>query len=114
MRLLTWIIMVPVALAVISFSVTNRDTVSVDLWPAPFALDAPVFAIVLVSVVVGMVIGALIAWISGGKTRSRARANARRANAAEKDLAELRRRLETVERTEEPTDRALPAPVDAE
>jgi uncharacterized integral membrane protein len=92
-RLLSWIIMVPVALAVISFAVNNRAGVRVDLWPAPFAVEAPLFAVVLASLVGGVVIGALIAWLSGGRSRHRARTNAKRAAAAEQELSGLRQRL---------------------
>lgn len=92
-RLLSWIIMVPVALAVISFAVNNRAAVGVDLWPAPFTVEAPLFAVVLASLVGGVMLGGLIAWLSGGRARHRARANARRAAAAEQELSVLRQRL---------------------
>jgi len=48
---------------------------------------------VLASLVCGVVIGGLIAWLSGGRARHRARANARRAAAAEQELSVLRQRL---------------------
>jgi len=109
-KLLAWIIMVPVALAVISFSVNNRATMTVDLWPAPFSLDAPAFAVVLVSVVLGMVIGAIIAWFSGGKTRQRARAHRRRADANARELAALRQQLGEAKPEEPAVDKALLGP----
>lgn len=92
-RLLSWIIMVPVALAVISFAVNNRAAVEVDLWPVPYTVAAPMFAVVLASLVGGVVVGGLIAWLSGGRARHRARANAKRAAAAEHELSTLRQRL---------------------
>lgn len=113
MRLLTWIIMVPVALAVISFAVNNREAVAVDLWPAPYALDVPVFAIVLVSVVFGMLIGAIVAWFGGGKSRGRARANARRAASAEREAASLRERAVGAESAERSETKALSGRVEA-
>lgn len=113
MRLLTWIIMVPVALAVISFAVNNRDAVGIDLWPAPFMLEVPVFAIVLVSVVLGMMIGAVIAWFGGGKSRGRARANARRAASAEREAAVLRERATGADAADQSETKALPGRVDA-
>ena len=105
--------MVPVALVVISFAVSNRDAVAVGLWPAPFALEAPLFAVVLVAVVGGMVAGALIAWMSGHKARARARANGRRAEAAERELSALRQQLGEVAAAEAPAAKPLPAPADA-
>jgi lipopolysaccharide assembly protein A len=113
LRLFTWIIMVPVALAVISFAVNNREGVGIDLWPAPYTLDVPVFAIVLISVVIGMMVGAIVAWFGGGKSRGRARAEARRATSAEREAADLRERM-TSEEPAEPNDlKALPGRVDA-
>ena len=112
MRLLSWIIMVPVALAVISFSVNNRDSIAIDVWPAPYTVEVPVFAIVLVSILGGMVIGAIVAWFSGGKTRSRARRNARRAKTAEREAGTLRQQALDAESAETPAEtpsqKALP------
>ncbi len=108
--------MVPVALAVISFSVNNRDSISVDLWPAPYTVEVPVFAIVLVSILGGMVFGAIVAWFSGGKTRSRARRNAKRAKTAEREAGALRQQAVDAESTETPSEmpslKALPGRAD--
>lgn len=112
MRLLSWIIMVPVALVVISFAVSNRDVVTVGLWPVPFTLQAPLFAVVLLVGVAGVVVGAFIAWVSGRKARSRARANARRAETAERELSTLRQQLGEVAAEGSGTDKILPAPTD--
>jgi len=113
LRLLSWIIMVPVALAVISFAVNNRAVVTVDLWPAPFTMGAPLFAVVLASLVGGVVVGGLIAWLSGGRARRRARANARRAAAAEQELTALRQRLGEVADETPAAERMLPARPDS-
>ncbi|MBT3360528.1 MAG: LapA family protein [Rhodospirillales bacterium] len=112
MRLLSWIIMVPVALAVISFSVNNRGSITIDVWPAPYSVEVPIFAVVLVSVLGGMVIGAIIAWFSGGRTRSRARSNARRAKTAEREAVALREQASEAEAEETPALKALPGRVD--
>lgn len=109
LRLLSWVIMVPVALAVISFAVNNRAVVTLDLWPAPFTMEAPLFAVVLASLVCGVVVGGLIAWLSGGPARRRARASARRAAAAEQELAAMRQRLGDVAEATPAAERALPA-----
>ncbi len=105
--------MVPVALAVIVFSVNNRGSVTIDTWPAPFSVDVPVFAVVLVSILGGMIVGAIIAWFSGGRTRSRARMNARRAKSAETEAAALREQASEAEPAQEPAQLALPGRKDA-
>lgn len=100
--------MVPVALAVISFSVNNRGSVTIDVWPAPFSVEVPVFAVVLVSILGGMIAGAIIAWFSGGRTRSKARMNARRAKSAEREATALREQASEAETAEAPSQLALP------
>ncbi len=113
MRLLSWFVIVPVALAVVVFSVSNRAPVTVDFWPLPFTAELRVFAVVLVSVFAGFVLGGLVAWISGGKRRRRARAMARRARSAEAELARLRAKVTDLEAAVPKPEIALPAPLDA-
>jgi len=109
-----WIILVPVALAVISFSINNRGGISVDLWPSPFVLDAPLYVVVLLSIVVGIGIGACIAWLSAGRARGRARANARRAAAAEREAETLRRQASDGEsQPQKAENKGLPARIEA-
>ncbi len=113
MRLLSWFVVVPTALAVVAFSVSNRADVTVDFWPLPFTSEFRVFAVVLVSVFAGFVLGGLVAWISGGRRRRRARAMARRAKAAEAEAARLRDTVAGLEEAAVMQEIALPAPRDA-
>ena len=113
MRLLSWFVIVPAALAVVAFSVSNRAEVVVNFWPLPFTSEFRVFAVVLVSIFAGFVLGGLVAWISGGKRRRRARAMARRAKAAEADVARLSDKVADLEEATEKREIALPAPPDA-
>ncbi len=113
MRLLSWFVIVPAALAVVAFSVSNRAEVVVNFWPLPFTSEFRVFAVVLVSIIAGFVLGGLVAWISGGKRRRRARAMVRRAKAAEAEVARLRDKVADLEEAAEMQEIALPAPPDA-
>ncbi len=113
MRLFSWIVVVPTALAAVAFSVSNRGVVVLDFWPLPFAPERRLFAVVLVSIFAGFVLGGLVAWISGGKRRRRARAMARRAKAAEAEAARLRDKVADLEEAAEKQKIALPAPPDA-
>ena len=78
MRLLSWFVVVPAALAVVAFSVSNRADVAVDFWPLPFTSEFRVFAVVLVSIFAGFVLGGLGACIWGVTRSRRAMALARR------------------------------------
>ena len=113
MRLFSWFVVVPTALAVVAFSVSNRAEVMVNFWPLPFTSEFRVFAIVLVSIFAGFVLGGLVAWISAGRRRRRAGAMARRAKAAEAEAARLREKVADLEEAAEMQKIALPAPPDA-
>ena len=90
-----WIIVAPLAVAIIVFSVNNQTEVTLDLWPLDTAsAPLPVFLVVLSSLVAGFLAGGLIAWKSAGAARTRARAEARRAVKAERELAAARDRID--------------------
>jgi uncharacterized integral membrane protein len=67
----SWILTLPLTVVVIVFAVANRDFVPLDLWPFEIALQVPVFALVLGSMILGFLIGALAMWLSGGAARTR-------------------------------------------
>jgi len=117
-RFISWLILIPTAAAAIAFAVSNRVTAPLDLWPFPYVIELPVFALVLGGGVAGFVIGGLVAWLSGGRARRRARQAEGRADRAERDHEQTRLRLSRAEdearraREQETTSEAqLPAPV---
>ncbi len=92
MKRLTWILTLPLIIVTVVFSVANRETITLDLWP--FELSSPpvpLSAALLASLVCGIVIGGLAAWLSAGGTRQRARQARRRADELEREVARLRR-----------------------
>ncbi len=115
-KLLSWIVLVPVAVIVVVFSVSNRTPVTLDGWPFPYSIEIPVFAVILASLVVGVLWGGAAAWLSAGKSRRRAREQGRRAEAAERETKRLRQQLDALE-TETEADpgpaSGLPVPRDA-
>lgn len=88
--LLGWIIGLPIALVAITFSVNNRHAVKADLWPLPYAVDLPVYVAVLVPLALGLVIGGVLAWAAGGRARSVARQERRRARELQEQVEVLR------------------------
>ena len=110
MRLLSWFVVVPAALAVVAFSVSNRADVAVNFWPLPFTSEFRVFAVVLVSIFAGFVLGGLVAWISGGKARRRARREGQRADRAEREIKDVEARLERQQSETESTEPGHDAP----
>lgn len=98
-RLISWLIMIPLAIVVVTFTVANRGTVSVDLWPTPLIIDVPVFSLGLAGGFTGFLIGALIVWLSGGRRRAYNRRLVRQLETAKREEAALRNRLERLEGT---------------
>ena len=89
-----WIVVMPLAAAVIVFSVNNRADVVLDLWPLDMVTQPlPVFSVVLAGLFAGFLIGGLVVWISAGKARRRARREGHRADRAEREIKEAEARL---------------------
>ena len=89
-----WIVVMPLAAAVIVFSVNNRADVVLDLWPLDMVTQPlPAFSVVLAGLFAGVLIGGLVVWISGGKIRRRARREGHRADRAEREIKEVEARL---------------------
>lgn len=94
-KVLFWIVMMPLAAAVVVFSVNNRSDVVLDLWPLDMVTQPlPVFSVVLAGFFAGFLMGGLVAWISGGKARRRARREGQRADRLERELKDVEDRLE--------------------
>jgi hypothetical protein len=97
MRFLTSLAMIAAGVIAISFAASNRELVDLTIWPLPFSLTAPIYALALACLAVGIVWGACVAWLGAGRARARARAEARRAGDLEKDLRELKAKIEVLE-----------------
>ena len=89
--------MVLVGALAILFAASNRATVDLTLWPLPFSLPAPIYAVALSSIAVGVVWGGLIGWLAAIRARRRARLETRRADNLEDDLRTLRARVDGLE-----------------
>ena len=97
MKHLSWIILFPLAILLIVFSVTNRAPVTIDLWPIPIMIDVPLFALVFAALLVGVVWGGISAWLNGSKVRRTARLKSREANLATAESRRLKDRLAELE-----------------
>src|SRR2546430_1137075 len=88
MKLLFWIIGVPLLLLAAFFAVANRELVTVSLWPVAEPVDIPLFLAIVTPLYLGVIIGVLAGWWSGARrARVRARAETRRADALEQETA---------------------------
>ena len=93
-RLLAWILLLPLSVAIVLFAVANRTDVVVSFDPfsresSAFALPVPLFAVIFGAVIVGVLVGGIA--VSLGKLRWRLAARrAERENARLKAEAEQR------------------------
>lgn len=99
MKVIFWIVFSAIAIIFIAFSVTNRDIVTIDLWPSPYVIDLPLFGVALVALFIGFLWGGIIAWVYGGKTRQRVRNLYRRTESDKRELAVLRQKVAKLEGT---------------
>ena len=107
MRYLGWIAGAVVAIAAVAFAAHNYETQRLDLWPFPFVVELPLYALVLAAVAVGFCFGAILMWISEGRWRRLARRRGRQLRSLTKELEALKKRTEG-----EAADVSLPAPAE--
>jgi uncharacterized integral membrane protein len=96
-KIIAAVILVPLAVIIIAFAVANRQIVTVSLDPfsaehPAASLTLPLFALVIVLLVVGVLIGGIAAWLRQAKWR-------RTARRLEREIADLHIELETLKRT---------------
>jgi len=121
MRLVYWLIAVPLLVAAPLFAISNLDPVELSLWPLPdeWAIPVPVFAVALGGLFIGFVAGGIVAWFSAGRARARARTAERAVRTRDIEIEELRRKVQEAERAnaalqaEVPPAKGLPAPAGA-
>src|SRR5271163_480098 len=87
MKILWWIVLALAALLLILFAVSNREMVSVGLWPLPVLVELPLYLVVLGTLILGFVLGELVAWIGGWRWRREARRSRDRIANLERELA---------------------------
>jgi uncharacterized integral membrane protein len=106
--------MIPLAAVVVAFTVSNRGTVHLDLWPTSYSLDIPVFAAVLSAAVIGFLAGAVVSFVAAGRRRARNRQLARMLENSKREQAYLReqvKKLETTLAADQPTAQVSAVPL---
>ena len=93
LRVLYWIIAIPLTILITIFAVANRQVTTLSLWPLPFEMDLPLFVPVLGALLLGLLIGLLFEWLLTGKHR---RANRK----MESELTRIRRQQEAAREEE--------------
>ena len=94
-KIVAALILVPLAVSIVAFAVANRQVVTVSLDPfggsAPAAsLTLPLFALVIVLLIIGVLIGGTAVWLRQGRWR-------RTARRLEREIKELNARLDALQ-----------------
>jgi len=108
-KIVTAIIVVPLAAILIAFAVANRQSVTVSFDPfsatnPAYAATLPLFVLIFVLVILGVVIGGAAAWLRQAKWR-------RTAHRLDADVRALHQELETMRRREAAAAEAARYPV---
>jgi uncharacterized integral membrane protein len=72
--LLNWVLFLPLALLIVIFAVVNRQAVTVVIDPfgsdiPGLRFEAPLFAVLFLSLALGILIGGAVTWIRQGRHR---------------------------------------------
>jgi uncharacterized integral membrane protein len=85
-KLVHWLVTLPLAVVLVVFAVSNLTLVSLGFWPFAELGTEPLGVVVLAAMLLGFLAGELVAWINGGSWRREARRRARRIQALEREL----------------------------
>ncbi len=97
-KIVTAVIVIPLAVIIVAFAVANRQTVTVSFDPLSsaspaYAATMPLFVLIFVLVILGVIIGGVAAWFRQGKWR-------RLARRLEGDVRDLHAEIEALRRHE--------------
>lgn len=96
MRTIKLILLVVILAAIVTLALANRSPVTLNLLPdgmatiAQRSIDVPLYAVGLVSVLVGMILGYILEWLREHKHRRRATAKSREAAALNREVGRLK------------------------
>ncbi len=93
MKVLYWVLAGVVALVLMLFAVSNREVVTIELWPLPVEGSMPLYLAILLILLIGILLGAVAAWISAGRWRRETRRLRRRVDALERELGATQAKL---------------------
>ena len=96
MRAVYWAVTLSVAAVLSLFAASNREGVSLGLWPLPFLVGVPLYLVIFGAAIVGFLTGALVAWIAGAHRRRELKRCRRRSEALARELAATQSQLSSV------------------
>ena len=97
-RIISALIIIPLAVAIIAFAVANRQSVTLSFDPLSstnpaYSATLPLFAVIFMALILGVLIGGVAAWIGQTKWRRAARKLDADVRTLHQELAAIRRRF---------------------
>jgi len=94
-KIVTAIIVIPLAIVIVAFAVANRQMVTVSFDPfstsnPAYAATLPLFVLIFILLIVGVIVGGAAAWIGQAKWR-------RGARQLDAEVRKLRSEVDTIE-----------------
>ncbi len=96
MKLINTIIAAVVALLIVLFAVSNPAPAVVEIWPFPYQLALPLYAVILLTILVGFIAGLVASWLAGAAKRREIKRLRRQVRDLEESLA--RHQMSSTER----------------
>jgi lipopolysaccharide assembly protein A len=93
MRAVYWLVILVIAAVLSLFAASNRDLVSMGLWPLPFLVGLPLYLVVFAAVIIGFLTGVFAAWVAGSHRRRELKQCRKRSEALARELAATQSRL---------------------
>ena len=102
-KIVTAVIIVPLAVVIVAFAVANRQTVTVSFDPfsaasPAYAATLPLFAVIFAVLIFGVLVGGIAAWLRQGKWRRTARRLEGEVRTLHQEMDAVRRRYGTTEK----------------
>jgi uncharacterized integral membrane protein len=116
-KIVTAVIVVPLAVIIIAFAVANRQSVTVSFDPfstaAPaYAVPLPLFVLIFILLILGVIVGGVAAWLRQSSWRRTARKLDADVRALHEELEAIRRRFGTGQAPpSEPAPPVIPPPL---
>ncbi|MFQ5533505.1 MAG: LapA family protein [Sphingomonadales bacterium] len=85
-----WAILGILGVGIAALAVANRTPVALHFDPLPFRVEAPLYLLILLSLLLGVVMGGATVWMSQRSWRRRARVAERQATKLEREVADIK------------------------
>ena len=114
-KIVTWVLIVPLAAVIIAFAVANRQTVTVSFDPfsstsPAYAATLPLFVVFFMALILGVLVGGIAAWLGQRRWRRAARRLDGEVRALHDEIEGIRRRFGTPEKPS-PAQEPVPLPL---